>query len=104
MKTSFPLIKLREIATPIGRPEIPIPGTIYRQIGVRLWGEGAYEREPLEGSRTKYQTLSRVETNDIIVNKIWARNGSVAVVPKELAESFVSAEFPLFVPPGLCTS
>lgn len=94
----WPLVPLIEAASPVERPEVPIPGKSYRQVGVRLWGEGAYERESLDGSETKYKTLSRVETDDIVVNKIWARNGSVAVVPENLAGCYVSGEFPTFRP------
>jgi type I restriction enzyme S subunit len=65
---------------------------------VKLWGVGAYEREPVDGSETRYKTLSRVEADDIIVNKIWARNGSVAVIPNDLAGCYVSGEFPTFEP------
>jgi len=39
-----------------------------------------------------------VEEDDIVVNKIWARNGSVAVVPRQLAGCYVSSEFPTFSP------
>lgn len=96
--SKWPLVPLGEVASPIERPEVPVPGKPYRQVGVRLWGEGAYERELLDGSETKYKTLSRVEANDIIVNKIWARNGSVAVVPENLEGGYVSGEFPTFTP------
>ena len=98
MSSDFPLVPLGNCMLPIERPEVPITGKIYRQIGVRLWGEGAYEREPIDGSQTKYSTLSCVEADDIIVNKIWARNGSVAVVPEYLAGSYGSGEFPTFTP------
>jgi len=98
MANTWPLVPLGEIATPIERPEIPVAGKIYRQVGVRLWGVGAYERESIDGSQTQYKTLSRIEDGDIIVNKIWARNGSVAVVPRSLAGCYVSSEFPTFVP------
>lgn len=98
MSKAWPLVPLIEVVAPVERPEVPIPGKSYRQIGVRLWGEGAYERELLDGGRTKYKTLSRVEADDFIVNKIWARNGSVAVVPPPLAGCYVSGEFPTFAP------
>ena len=62
------------------------------------FGARVYEREPTDGVSTKYTVLFRVETNDIVVNKIWARNGSVAVVQPELAGRFVSGEFPTFEP------
>ncbi len=95
---SFPMVALGEIVLPVERAEVPGAGTTYRQVGVKLWGVGAYERESMDGSQTRYKTLSRVEADDIIVNKIWAQNGSVAVVPKNLAGCFVSSEFPTFVP------
>ncbi len=95
---SFLMVALEEVVQPVERAEIPSAGTIYRQVGVKLWGVGAYERESIDGSQTRYKTFSRIETDDIIVNKIWARNGSVAVVPKNLAGCYVSSEFPTFVP------
>ncbi|HEU0000098.1 MAG TPA: restriction endonuclease subunit S [Ktedonobacteraceae bacterium] len=98
MSNGYPMVPLGEIARPVERPEIPITGKVYRQIGVRLWGDGAYEREPIDGSQTRYSTLSRVEQNDIIVNKIWARNGSVAIVTQALAGCYGSGEFPTFAP------
>src|SRR5437660_10163206 len=98
MKRCFPSCPLSDCALPVERPEVPVAGKIYRQIGVRLWGEGAYERAPIDGSQPKYNTLSCVEADDIIVNKIWARSGSVAVVPRYLARRYGSAEFPTFLP------
>lgn len=88
---------LRHLISPIQRGEVPIPGISYRQIGVRLWGEGAYERETIDGSQTQYTQLFRVEAGDIIVNKIWARNGSIAVVTDRLAGCFGSNEFPTYL-------
>jgi type I restriction enzyme S subunit len=89
-------VPLGDVATPVDRPEVPAAGKLYRQIGVRLWGEGAYERESMDGAATQYSYLNRVELNDIIVNKIWARHGAVSVVTPELADCWCSGEFPLF--------
>jgi len=98
MSKPWPTVRLDEVLKPVQRPESPQPGTTYRQIGVKLWGEGAYERESMDGSQTKYSQLFRAGTGDIIVNKIWARNGSVAVVTESLAGCFGSSEFPMFAP------
>lgn len=94
----WPKVRLGEIISAVERAEAPILGKNYRQIGVKLWGVGAYEREALDGGSTKYAKLFRVEADDIIVNKIWARNGSVAVVPEALTGCYGSAEFPMFEP------
>ena len=98
MTNDWQTTSIGEVAKPIERAEAPMAGTTYRQIGVRLWGQGAYERESIDGSQTKYATLSRVESGDIVVNKIWARNGSVAVVSDKLSGCFGSGEFPTFAP------
>lgn len=76
---------------------IPVAGQIYRQLGVRLWGEGAYEREMIDGVNTQYAYFNRIEADDLVVNKIWARNGSVAVATPNQSETYVSTEFPVFV-------
>jgi type I restriction enzyme, S subunit len=96
--SKWPRTRLGNVVSAVERPEAPRAGTVYRQIGVRLWGAGAYEREPLDGSQTKYSQLFRAETGDVIVNKIWARNGSVAVVSDVLSGCFGSSEFPMFSP------
>jgi type I restriction enzyme S subunit len=96
--TAWPIVPLDEIVKPAERWEAPMTGVRYRQLGVRLWGEGAYERESMDGSGTKYSKLNRVRAGDLVVNKIWARNGSVAVVPDSLDNCYVSGEFPTFAP------
>lgn len=95
---NWPTISLSEVLQLVRREEAPQAGTVYRQVGVRLWGNGAYERESIDGSQTKYAALYKAVTGDIVVNKIWARNGSVAVIPHALDGTWGSAEFPLFSP------
>ena len=92
----WPVVVLGEVAKRVQRSETPQPGTPYRQIGVRLWGQGAYQRKTVDGSETRYPVFYRVQKDDIIVNKIWARNGSVAVVTADLDGSFGSSEFPTY--------
>jgi len=96
MKRRYTEEPLRAVITPIERAEQPVPGRSYRQLGVRLWGEGGYEREPLDGGNTRYSALYQVRRDDVVVNKIWARNGSVALVPPSLDGCYVSGEFPTF--------
>ncbi len=91
-------VPLSEVLRPIARSVQPEPGVSYRQVGVRLWGEGAYERETIDGLATKYAKLFCAREGDVIVNKIWARNGSVAVVQPQLDGTYGSGEFPMFEP------
>ncbi|MDE3261784.1 MAG: restriction endonuclease subunit S [Acidobacteriota bacterium] len=94
--TAWPTVQLRDVAVQVRRPTVPQPGTSYRQVGVRLWGQGAYQRNTIDGSDTKYSVLYKVRSGDIVVNKIWARNGSVSVVTDDLDGSFGSSEFPTY--------
>ncbi len=96
MKKGWSQVALGEVLEGVSRFEAPQPGVQYRQLGVRLWGEGAYERQPVNGGDTQYTIFNRCETGDLVVNKIWARNGSVSVVQPELSGCFVSTEFPVY--------
>lgn len=94
---AWPRVALAEICAPAERYTTPTPGEIYRQLGVRLWGEGAYEREQIDGADTKYANFNCIDADDLVVNKIWARNGAVAVATPEQAGTYVSTEFPTFI-------
>jgi type I restriction enzyme S subunit len=93
---SWPVVPLANICAAAIRYETPTAGEIYRQLGVRLWGVGAYEREQIDGADTKYSNFNRIEAGDLVVNKIWARNGAIAVATDELAGTYVSTEFPTY--------
>jgi type I restriction enzyme S subunit len=94
---AWPTVALGDVCTPAERYTAPVPGVMYRQLGVRLWGAGAYEREEIEGGDTKYSAFNCIAADDLVVNKIWARSGAVAVATAENAGSHVSTEFPSFV-------
>jgi len=63
---------------------------------VKWWGEGAYERETIDGSRTAAKTLSLVRQGDLIINKIWVRHGSTAIATADVDGCSASGEFPTF--------
>ncbi|MEN6407176.1 MAG: restriction endonuclease subunit S [Thermoguttaceae bacterium] len=92
-----PLVPLGEVATSIQRSIEVLPGKSYRTLGVKWWGEGAYERETIDGSQTAATTLNEVRENDLIINKIWVRHGSVAIAGPEMAGCAGSNEFPTFI-------
>lgn len=93
---TFPAVALSVIARPVVRQVTVIPGTMYRTIGVKWWGEGAYERETIDGSQTAAKTLTTVRENDLIINKIWVRHGSTAIATKAVDGCSASGEFPTF--------
>ena len=93
---SWPLVPLSEVVVPVHRTVTITPGISYRTLGVKWWGEGAYERQTIDGAQTAAKTLNQVNENDLIINKIWVRHGSVAVVGQGVAGCYGSNEFPTF--------
>jgi type I restriction enzyme, S subunit len=96
MSKALPEVPLAEIAKPISRNVEVIPGQSYRTIGVKWWGEGAYERQTIDGSGTAAKTLSLVRQGDLIINKIWVRHGSTAIAGADVDGCVASGEFPTF--------
>src|SRR5690349_9304583 len=96
MKSPWAEVPLGEIASAVTRPIAVLPGESYRTIGVKWWGEGAYERETIDGSRTAATTLSLVRAGDLIINKIWVRHGSTAIASQAVDGCAASNEFPTF--------
>ena len=92
----FQHVRLAEIARPISRTVDVLPGQKYRTMGVKWWGEGAYERETIDGSRTAAKMLNIVRADDLIINKIWVRHGSTAVASSKVDGCAASGEFPMF--------
>lgn len=90
------MVPLGEVSEPVARPITPEPTEYYRFIGVKWWGEGAYEFVRKLGAETAALDLNRVEQDDIVINKIWARHGSIALIPAELHGAVGSSEFPTF--------
>lgn len=96
MKSGWQMVRLSEIAVPVSRPVTVTTGVQYRTIGVKWWGEGAYERQTIDGSETAAQTLFSVRKDDLIINKIWVRHGSTAIASDAVDGCAASNEFPTF--------
>jgi len=96
MSRKWPEVPLGEVCSSVVRTVKVQPAKEYRTIGVRWWGEGAYEREAIDGSRTAARALFTVKAGDLIINKIWVRHGSVAIASEAVDGCSASNEFPMF--------
>ena len=94
--SKWPVVPLSTVVSPVDRSVPVVAGTAYRTIGVKWWGEGAYERVTIDGSQTAAKSLSMVRQGDLIINKIWVRHGSVAVAAEDVNGCAASGEFPTF--------
>ncbi|MEX1046853.1 MAG: restriction endonuclease subunit S [Actinomycetota bacterium] len=79
--------------------------TAYEVAGVLGFGRGLLRRESITGARTSYKVLHRLHAGQLVVSRLKAFEGAIAVVPTEFDGTFVSQEFPTFDPvPGRCDS
>lgn len=68
----------------------------YTSLGVKWYSEGVFAREPKLGSEIKARSLYRVRPGQFIYNRMFATEGSFALVHDEHADGVVSNEFPVF--------
>lgn len=54
------------------------------------------QRPTISGSDTAYARLTRLEEGQLVMSKLNAWEGALAVVPKGFADSYVSPEYPVF--------
>jgi len=86
-------VPIGEIAFLVKRPWTPGADVIVRSLGVKWWGKGAYISEKKAVEELQADRFL-VKADDLIYNDMWARHGSVAVVPSELDGCVASAHFP----------
>ncbi|MFK0147809.1 hypothetical protein ACIQUZ_22295 [Streptomyces griseus] len=64
--------------------------------GVYGFGRGLFTREPIRGSETSYPKLHRLHAGNVVLSRLKAFEGAIAVVPEHLDGWFLSPEFPTF--------
>lgn len=74
------------------------PDNEYKMAGVRWYGEGVFHRETVRGDTMSASQVTPLAAGALIYNRLFAWKASFAVVPPELADCYVSNEFPQFIP------
>jgi restriction endonuclease S subunit len=72
------------------------PTASYDIAGVYSFGRGLFPRASIEGNQTSYKTLHRLREGQIVMSRLKAWEGALAVVTSAMDGSFVSPEFPTF--------
>lgn len=73
------------------------PDNEYKMAGVRWYGEGVFHRETVSGDAMSASQVTPLVAGTLIYNRLFAWKASFAVVPPELADCYVSNEFPQFI-------
>ncbi len=92
--------ELSELGGYINRPIDVEPGMMYKQITVKLHGNGITLRKLEDGGNVKSKQYM-VKKDDLIYSKIDVKSGAIAFVPEELDEGIVTADFPVIRLEGL---
>lgn len=89
-------VRLGAIAREAVEPVKVLPDQSYVSLGVKWNGEGVLVRESRLGDSIKAATLYRARGGQLIYNRMFVVEGSIALVPKACDGAVVSSEFPLF--------
>lgn len=73
-----------------------LPERKYNICGVYGFGRGLFGRGMIEGNETSYTKFHRLRENLLVMSRLKAFEGALAVVPAEFDGWFVSPEFPTF--------
>jgi len=90
------VVPLQRLVKPTSRLEAIQPGGEIRLIGVKWYVAGAHIHSVLLGQDIKTASLSRVEENDIIYNKMWTTKAAFAVAKPEHSGAYGTTEYPQF--------
>lgn len=93
-------IRLSELGEYKNRPLALTPGQQYKQITVKLHGNGVVLRKLEDGANIKSNQFI-VEENDLVYSKIDVKSGAIGFVPANLSNGIVTADFPVVVMPKL---
>ena len=90
--------RLKDVVRQVRRPVTPQAGQAYNLVGVRLYAAGARIQGTFSGTTLQAPSLNRVETGDIIYNKMWASKGTFALIGDDVGACFSTSEYPAFRP------
>lgn len=96
--SEFQVKRMKDVVHQVRRPMKPDPGKAYNLVGVRLYAGGARIQGSFDGGTLQAPSLNRVETGDLIYNKMWASKGTFALISDGIAPCFSTSEYPAFRP------
>lgn len=68
----------------------------YQIAGIYSFGRGLIRRPTITGAGTSYKSLTPLSGGQLVMSKLNAWEGALAIVPDSFSGSFVSTEYPVF--------
>nr|WP_174535044.1 N-6 DNA methylase [Micromonospora chalcea] len=89
-------VTLGDLFEPVEDITLLEDGRLYTQLTVQYHGRGAVIRERQLGSEIGTKRQITVTAGDLVVSRIDARHGAMAIVPESLDGAIVTKDFPVF--------
>jgi type I restriction enzyme, S subunit len=96
MSNDWPMVLLGELLTQSEESINITTYARYRQVTVRLWGQGVVLRNEVSGADIAAEKRFVVRPQQFIMSRIDARNEAMGIVPDSLDGAVVSSDFPVF--------
>jgi type I restriction enzyme S subunit len=94
--TRFPMVSLSDVLE-LELDDVQVNRAAeYQSAGVRSFGRGLFARPPVSGATSSYSRLFRLHAGQVVLSRLFAWEGAVALVPPEFDGWYVSPEFPTF--------
>ena len=94
--TKWALTPIAQFLSPISRPVSVAPLQTYDLLGMHWYAEGLYIKERKPGNQIQATTLYQVQEGDFVYNRLFAWKGSFGIAGPDVADCYVSNEFPCF--------
>ena len=92
----YPLVPLGDVLHLDLDPVTVRTEVIYDIAGVLGFGRGLFRRSPIAGSETSYKVLHRLHAGTLVLSRLKAFEGAIALVGDDFDGLFLSPEFPTF--------
>ena len=96
MGNGWPRVRLGEVLSKNEDVVELVPDVAYREVTIRLWGNGVVLRGEVLGAEIGATRRFRVRAGQFILSRIDARNGALGIVPGPLDGAVVSNDFPSY--------
>ena len=105
MPDGWSTVPLRDVAY-LDVQKVPVvPSAKYDLAGVLSFGRGLFQRDQLSGSATSYTYLHRLRRGQLVMSKLKAWEGALAMVTDEFDGFHLSPEFPTYTArPGVLSA
>jgi type I restriction enzyme, S subunit len=93
---TFPERALGDVLRQDIADEIVQPDRDYPIAGIYGFGRGLFQRGPIRSDETSYPKLNRLAAGRLVMSRLKAFEGAIAVIPPEFNGWYLSPEFPTF--------